>query len=166
MPVKEREKAISEAVGKVAELDAAGAALERGDTEDAARHVERAKDATLQHAPPVPVGYASYLLEVSQPTVRDWLKAGILKSVPSAKTLSVTLASVLDARQAVTELRKLGRDKNLRAALLARIEDQQTLADESLQRALEQMRSGRKHYVRDEPEVRGVAGGRRGGDVS
>lgn len=145
--VKERREAISAAVAELDELDAAGEALEEGRAERAAKRLAKARDLRLRTAPPVPVSVAAELLGVSLPTVRRWADRGVLEDL-GVKPRAVSVASVARVRRLLERLRGMGRDANLREALLARLDDALTLEDEQLRRSLRQMRAGkRKHYV-------------------
>lgn len=78
MTVK-REKVINSAIAEIEELDRADAALESGDDAKARRAVEKARELRLKAAPPVPVSVAARMLEVSEPTIRDWADRGLLE---------------------------------------------------------------------------------------
>lgn len=149
MTVKEREKIINSAVAEIEELDRADAALESGDDAGAKAAVEKARELRLKAAPPVPVSVAATLLGVSGPTVRDWADRGLLEDATRKKgPRALSLDSVLRVGRDLYELRLLGRDRELRDALLERIDDRLTAEDPAVLRSLRQARSGdRKHYV-------------------
>lgn len=149
MTVKERERIINSAVAEIEELDRADAALVSGDDASAKRAVERARELRLKAAPPVPISVAAKMLDVSEPTVRDWADRGLLEETrPRRGPRALSLASVLIVHRDLNELRRLGHDRGLRDALLARIEDRLTAEDTATLRSLRQAKRGtRKHYV-------------------
>lgn len=149
MTVKEREKVINSTIEEIEELDRADAALESGDGTEARQAVERARALRLKAAPPVPVSVAARMLGVSEPTVRDWADRGLLEDAdPKQRPRTLSLESVLRVQQDLSELRSLGRDRELRDALLARIDDRLAAQDPAVLRALRHAKRGtRKHYV-------------------
>lgn len=146
MAARDRERQIVSAVAELDALDAADAALRSGDVGAAAERLAAARALRLRLAPTVPHSVAARLLEVSLPTIRQWAAAGALEDA-GTKPRSVTLDSVIRARGMLAELREVGRGRDLREALLARLDDELTLGDQRLQRSLNQMRSRRKHIV-------------------
>jgi DNA-binding transcriptional MerR regulator len=92
--------------------------------------------------PSVRVSVAASLLELSVPTVRAWIQRGLLEGVADTSPRRVTLQSVIEVRPILRELRSLGQDRELVAAVLARVEDEAVLADPELQRSLDEMRRG------------------------
>lgn len=139
----------AQVIGRVAELDeldGARTALQEGAVDSAGNHLDRARSVVLRLELPVPVALAAQLLEVSEPTVRDWTDAGVLR-VAQRRPLRLTFRSVVETRRDLHELRREGASANLRRALLHRIQDRQALKDRRLQRSIEQMRSGSRHYV-------------------
>jgi hypothetical protein len=145
-----REYVIGRAVQELDELDGATVALREGSIESAGGHLDRARNAVLLLDLPVPVSLAATLLDVSERTVRDWIEAGILEVV-NRRPLRLAFGSVAEARRELHELRRQGANTNLRRALLDRIDDRATLEQPRLQASIEQMRSGRRHYVHRRP---------------
>jgi len=98
------------------------------------------------------------MLEVSEPTVRAWADRGLLEDAsPRPGPRALSLESILRVRGELEEVRRLGRDRGLRDALLARIDDRLTGEDPAVLRSLRQAkRGGRKHYV----HRRATGGGR------
>lgn len=96
----------------------------------------------LRMAPPIPVSIAAKLLKVSEPTIRSWLGTGVLEDA-GTKPRGVRIESVLRVQRLLEELRERGADRNLRQALLARLDDELTLGDERLQSSIASMRRGR-----------------------
>ncbi len=141
-----REHVIGWAVEELDELDGARIALEEGAVDSAGSHLGRARSVVLRLDLSVPVAFAAQLLDVGEPTVRDWIDAGVLR-VAERRPLGLTFRSVVEARRDLHELRREGASANLRRALLHRIQDRQTLEDTRLRRSIEQMRTGPRHYV-------------------
>jgi len=122
------------------ELDELESALTRN--KDARLKVVRLRRRRLDEAPSVRLSTAGKLLGLSLPTIRVWIERGLLDEVDGSSPRRVTLESVLEVRPLVRELRALGRDRNLLEAVLARLDDEQTLADAKLRRSLDEMRRG------------------------
>lgn len=122
------------------ELDELESALTRN--KDARLKVVRIRRRRLDEAPSVRLSTASKLLDLSLPTIRVWIERGLLDEVDGSSPRRITLGSVLEVRPLVRELRALGRDRNLLEAVLARLEDERTLADRKLRRSLDEMGRG------------------------
>lgn len=141
---------IGQAVEQLDELDGATSALRDGAVDSAGNHLRRAEDNILHLDLPVPVALAASLLGVSERTVRDWIEAGILE-VASTRPVALAFRSVAEVRRELQRLRREGAKPNVRRALLHRIEDRATLEQPRLQESIEQMRSGKRHYVHRRP---------------
>src|SRR4051794_33722602 len=87
------------------------------------RHIARMLARRLDRA--IRVSTAAELLGISVPTVKAWVRAGVLEDTGD-RPQRVSLRSVATVRPVVLELKKLGRDRNLLEAVLARIEDTHT----------------------------------------
>jgi hypothetical protein len=140
------EYVIGQAVEQLDELDGATTALRDGAVDSAGNHLRRAEDNILHLDLPVPVSLAATLLRVSERTVRDWIEAGILE-VASTRPVGLAFKSVAEARRELQRLRREGANPHVRRALLHRIEDRATLEQPRLRESIEQMRSGKRHYV-------------------
>jgi hypothetical protein len=123
-----------------------------GDDKRVHREVARLVDRRLDR--PIRVSTAAQLLGVSVPTVRAWIDAGVLED-SGGSPRRVGLRSVAAIRPIVLELKKLGRDRNLLEAVLARIEDEGALRDRRLRRSLDELRRGEVVYLTP-PAVRTV----------
>jgi hypothetical protein len=146
-----RDHVIDRAVEELHELDGARTALEQGDVTSAGDALDRARRRVLQLDMSVPVARAAKLLKVSEPTVRDWIEAGILE-VAGEGPLQLTFRSIVETRDELDHLRQAATTGSVRRALLHRIQDRQTLADPRLKQSIEQMRTGSRHYVHKRPE--------------
>jgi hypothetical protein len=107
--------------------------------EDARGKAWRAVD----DADPVRVMIAEQLLQVSGQTVREWIEKGVLDAVEGSPT-KVTLASVLETKDIVDELRELGQDRDLVSAVLNRLELEELEDDDRFRKSLEQMKRGER----------------------
>lgn len=146
--VEERREAIEARVEEIEAIEEAELALKEGEIDEALESLSDALSLTRSTAPPVTVRIASQLLGVSQPTIRAWADEGALEDLPETSPRAVTLDSVMRVRRILEELRELGRSRQIRQALLARVDDELTLQNPDLRRSLRQMRTGtRKHYV-------------------
>jgi hypothetical protein len=96
----------------------------------------------IERGPSVRLSVASELLELSLPTIRAWMEEGLLEEAEGPAPRRVEFGSVLEVRSALRDLRALGQDRNLLAAVSARLEDERDLADPDLRRSLEEMRAG------------------------
>lgn len=105
----------------------------------AARRLRRVRERVVGRS--VRVSTAAKLLGLSVPTVTEWTRDGILEEAGRGPR-RVTLASVARIAPIVSELKELGRDQNLREAVLAKLEDRGTLEDKRFLRSLEEMRRG------------------------
>lgn len=142
MTLEERERVYVDAIEEVRNLEAAQHALRNGDTDEAAAALAEARRLRIESAPAAPVAVAAKLLKVSEPTIRSWLDAGILKDA-GTKPRRVEVESVVRVGGLLAELREMGRDRDVRSALLARLDDELTLKDLRLKRSIKSMRRGR-----------------------
>jgi DNA-binding transcriptional MerR regulator len=90
----------------------------------------------------VRLSVAADLLELSLPTIRAWMERGLLDEVTESSPQRVSFGSVLEVRPVLRDLRALGEDRNLLAAVSARLEDERDLADPDLRRSLGEMHRG------------------------
>jgi DNA-binding transcriptional MerR regulator len=109
---------------------------------DAQRSLADLRVRLIDLQPTVRLSVAADLLEISLPTLRAWMKDGPLREAEGSSPRRVSLDSVLEVRPVLRDLRALGRDRNLLAAVIHRLEDERDLADPVLQRSLEEMRRG------------------------
>lgn len=142
MATKERQRVYQEAVEEVQHLDEAEEAVLSGDSQGAAKALSEAKRRRLRAAPPIPVSVAAKLLKVSEPTIRSWLDTGVLEDA-GVKPRGIRIESVVHIDRLLAELRERGQDRNIRQALLARLDDELTLSDKRLRNSIASMRRGR-----------------------
>lgn len=148
MAVVEREREqLHGILDEVERLDALAQAIQAGRKSEAHQAVEELRLLRIRDARPVRLALAAELLAVSVPTVKAWADEGVLEWRDGSPQ-RVSLGSVLHVGSIVRELKQLGRNRDLLAAVLARLEDEATLSDRRLQTSLDEMRQGRKVYRR------------------
>jgi predicted DNA-binding transcriptional regulator AlpA len=141
--VVEREIEVAERVVEdIEDLETA-----KGDLDDghpvAFKHIAQVIGRRIDHHRTVRVKVAAVLLGLSPPTVYKWMDLGLLKEAPQESGVrQVQLTSILRLRPLVAGVQRLGRKRNLLEAVLARIEDEDVLANPSLRRSITQWESG------------------------
>ena len=109
-------------------------AVEEGDLVSAKTALDEVDEVRTRHAPPVSVAYAARLLGVSQPTVRDWAKRGLLQMVAKSPQ-ALSLASVRTAQRALAEIRHFN-DKGRYVAVLQARADRRLLTRDDVAAAV------------------------------
>lgn len=71
---------------------------------------------------------AASLLEISPPTVRAWIDAGVLTVVSASRPVRVEVSSLAAAKQIVDELRRHSQDRHLLADVLRSLRDRAALS--------------------------------------
>jgi hypothetical protein len=137
----EREKqAALETFGEVEELEeiAGSLAPEQTEQHDRLTSLANRKVASL---PPLRTPIVAALLRLSEPTVRAWLKDGVLReAAPTTRKLDpVRVHQVLHL---VNDLRAQGTNRHLVDAVWARLQDDALLEREDLKQSLEELRRG------------------------
>src|SRR5580692_7381297 len=111
---------------------------------------QRVRDAArvlLEHRrhelPSVSVAVAARLLDVSRTTVEAWRRAGVLAPPQQQRRRhEVTVDSLVRVRALLEELRRLGKDRELRDHVSWSAQDTADYADGQLAEALAQLRAG------------------------
>lgn len=107
---------------------------ERRRLDEVRRHLaERARGAKVSEA--------ALVLGVSQPTVRAWIDAGLLPSIPAAKPVRVDLLALADLKRAVDLVRANLDDRQLLAHVVRLLRDRAAL--EGATEGFEDYRAGR-----------------------
>ena len=93
-------------------------------------------------APGLSVADAAAYLAVSQPTVRDWLKRGVLEQIPGSKPVLIDRASVRHVHRLLEELRERGKDRDWLRAFVDYVHDMAIRRSPEVRRGIEQMERG------------------------
>lgn len=104
-----------------------------------ARRTDQHAWAIVHDADPVRVSFVQAVLGVSNPTVRSWIDSGVLEGFDDSPQ-RVGLESVARTREILQDLRLAGKDHDLMAEVLSRLELEALQQDERFQSALAQMK--------------------------
>jgi hypothetical protein len=99
-------------------------------------------EGTIPDSLGLPVASAADYLGVSEPTVRSWVKRGVLRAVPSAKPVVIELPSLRSAHRAIEELRERGQDRDWLRALVDYLDDLAVRESPEVQRGLAELEAG------------------------
>jgi len=94
-------------------------------------------------APGLSVADAAAYLGVSQPTVRDWLKRGVLERVPDSKPVLIERSSLRQIHRLLDELRERGKDRDWLRAFVDYVHDLAVVSSPAVQRGLADVEAGR-----------------------
>ena len=131
----------------VLELEDARDALEESG-EDVSAAVKRIDDvvARLDGVASVPAGLpvadAATYLQVSEPTVREWLKRGVLSRVRDAKPVLIERESLRSVHLLLAELRERGKDRDWLSTFVDYVHDRAVIRSRTVQRGLAEMEAG------------------------
>jgi Rad3-related DNA helicase len=121
------------------------ASLSKPDLERALERVE-ALSARVQKALDLPgglsVAQAAERLEVSEPTVRKWLAAGLLERVEDHKPVEIAQRSVIEVGRVLGRVRESYPARRWSEALAALLHDRDLLGQEWAREGVEQVRRG------------------------
>lgn len=111
------------------------------------QRVRQAAEVLLEHRrdelPSISVAVAARLLQVSRTTVESWRTTGILTpAITRGRRHEVTTESLVRVHALVDELRRLGKDRELRDYVWWSAEDSAEYANGKLAEALRQLRAG------------------------
>src|SRR5690348_17853561 len=110
------------------------------------RRVREAAEVLLEHRrnelPSVSVAVAARLLDVSRTTVEAWRSAGVLTPAVKHRRHEVTVDSLVRLQALISELRQLGRMRQLRDYVWWSAQDSADYANGQLVEALRQLRAG------------------------
>ncbi len=118
-------------------------ALAEGLPDEVGDEVRQKAWRAVDDADPVRVLIAEQLLGVSGQTIREWIAKDVLESTEGSP-LKVTLASVLEVKDIVDELREQGKDRDLVSAVLNKLELEELGEDDRFLKSLEQMKRGER----------------------
>ena len=97
----------------------------------------------VDDADPIRILIAEQLLGVSGQTVREWIDRDVLERTGDSP-VKVTLASVLEVKDIVDELREQGQDRDLVNAVLNKLELEELGESDRFRKSLEQMKRGER----------------------
>jgi predicted transcriptional regulator len=89
------------------------------------------------------VSEAAELLGITPPTVRAWIKSGVLVAKPETRPVRVDTLCLADVKRAVDLLRAHGTDRDLLAAVYRRLRDAELLESEAFKAGMEDLAAGR-----------------------
>lgn len=89
------------------------------------------------------VSEVAQVLGISQPTVRAWIEAGVLKPRADANPVRVDVLSVAAVKRALELLREHGHDRNLLIAVMRVLRDRAVLAGEGVREGFDDVAAGR-----------------------
>lgn len=90
----------------------------------------------------VAVAESAEYLGVTPPTVRSWLKRGVLKSVRGKRPIQVTSESLRQTQRLLEELRSRGQDRDWLQSLVDYLHDADARRRPDVRRGLEELRRG------------------------
>lgn len=97
------------------------------------------------------VSEAADVLGVSAPTVRAWVKAGILEEASEGRAPQrVEVLRLADVKRLVDMLRAEGQNRDLLAAVYRRLRDSDLLASPGLEESIDDLRAGRTVPIGDD----------------
>ena len=92
--------------------------------------------------PGLSVAETADYLGVSEPTVRAWIRRGVLRKVPNARPVLVERSSLRAAHRAIEELRRRGEDRDWLRALVDLLHDRTERARPELVRGMDELKQG------------------------
>jgi len=114
------------------------------DPEDERRaRLLRVADHAIADCGPIRSRIAAELLQLSEPTIRSWVREGLLARAEStSRVLTLDAGRVHEVMHLVDDLRRAGRTKGLLDAVWHRLNDASLLERDDLTESIEQMRLG------------------------
>ena len=85
---------------------------------------------------------AAQYLDVSAPTVREWMRRGVLERKADSKPAQIDRESARIVHRALAELRARGQDRDWLAALVDYLHDTRDRRSESVRKGLDELASG------------------------
>lgn len=146
MTVQQETQQVLGALERVEAVERVAASLRPND----ARRLEllRVVAGSLSAVPPVRPVIAARLLNLSEQTVRAWVREGVLDATVSKPRLLLDAERLHTVRHLVDDLRAAGKVDGLLDAVYRRLVDATCLDNEDLHESLEQMRRGEYTVVR------------------
>jgi hypothetical protein len=115
------------------------------DVSEALKQIDDALSRLDQAAPVsgLSVADAAAYLQVSEPTVRGWLKRDLLARVPEAKPVLIERESLRHIHRLLEELRERGEDRDWLRSFVDYVHDAAVRRTPEVQRGLADMKAGR-----------------------
>jgi hypothetical protein len=129
--------------------------------EDRRRRLLDLRDRLAARGDGAKVSEAASVLDLSVPTVRSWIAAGVLEPVPGRQPARVTYRSLALAKHTLDELRRHQDHRPLLLAVMRRLRDRAVLDEALLHQALDDVAAGRLTPVRVEDLDDLIPGSRR-----
>lgn len=144
LEAEEAKRLLAEAQERLTELEAGSRKLEHllKLLREARETLARLDDA-LPRQLGVSVGQAAERLQVSQPTVRKWVRDGYLRALPEVKPAEISTESVLEMHAVLRRVCQAADEREPARALAAYLHDRAILDSGDFQRAFEDARAGR-----------------------
>jgi excisionase family DNA binding protein len=117
-------------------------ALSSGDVAVAEHALEQAKRTVYTDAPALTVPEVADELDVSRPTVRNWIAKGLLDVVADTSPRRVRFSSVQELKERLAKLRALAKDERRFLQLLREAADQRALAQPGAREGLQDALAG------------------------
>jgi excisionase family DNA binding protein len=121
----------------------AGNALAGGDLAVAERALAQAKQAVQTDAPALTIPEAADELDISRPTVRNWIDKNLLDAIPDSSPRRVSFASVQTLKERLSRLRAVAKDERRFSQLLRDAADQRALSQPGAREGLQDAIAGR-----------------------
>ncbi|NNN10045.1 MAG: hypothetical protein HKL85_12760 [Acidimicrobiaceae bacterium] len=143
--VAERERVTSQ-VTRIEKLEEVAASLGQGDPRRAT--LDEVVRAEIEEMPALRAVIAAQLLGISERSVREWVKAGVLVARANSPRLVLEPSRVLVVRRIVQELRSAGVARDLLDAVYFRTVDHSLVESPDFAESLARLRRGEGRKVR------------------
>lgn len=150
MTAAEETKQVLDTLARVETVERVARSLDPDDE----RHKElmQVVAASLRAVPPVRPVIAAKWLRLSEPTIRNWIREGVLRSVETQPRLLLDAGRLHEVGHLLHDLRAAGKTDGLLDAVYRRLTDAAWLDNEALAESLGQMRRGEYTIVRERPK--------------
>jgi len=133
-------------VSRIEEIEDVATSLPTSDPRRA--KLDQVVKAEIAAISPMRAIVAARVLKISEPTVRSWVKAGVLTERTTRPRLLLDPVRVLAVRKLVHDLREGGKTRDLLDEVYFRLVDQNDVQSSEFQESLDQMRHGQGRRVR------------------
>lgn len=104
-------------------------------------------DHVAERARGAKVSDATRVLNVSPPTIRAWIDAGLLEAVPGRSPAQVTLTSLATVKRALDEVRANSSDRHLLADVLRVLRDRGALTGHDVTAGIDDLNAGHRRTL-------------------